>query len=149
MLLALVVGLTFGLPAVAPAEPTDLSGQELTAADLAAGDSVIVVWAPWSPRCRDVAAPIRAIKAAWGERAGVLTVVFQDRPERVRRFMEDADLDVPVFLDSDGSFAKRHGIATLPSLLLLRDGEPLYRGPLPVDPVPLVGRHLGLSLPLP
>ena len=38
-----------------------------------------------------------------------------------------------MFLDSDGGFSKKFGIAVLPGLLVVMDGEVVYRGKLPDD----------------
>ena len=142
-LLLLVCGFCPTPCAAADVALPGLDGGELVPGDLESGDHVIVVWAPWSPRCRDIATSVGQLQLAWGERARVLTVVFQDSPDRIRRFLAENSLETPVFLDLEGTFSKRHGVATLPTLLVFRDGQRLFRGQLPVDAVPLVDRHLG------
>ncbi len=37
-------------------------------------------------------------------------------------------------MDPDGAFSKKHNIATLPGLLIVKDGQVAYRGKLPEDP---------------
>ncbi len=111
-----------------------LDGGALTERDVASGATVLVVWAGWSPRCRDVVARTNRIASEFGGRARVATVNFQETPEEARAFLADKNLRVPVYMDRDGSFAKRHRVTTLPGLLVYRDGEVRYAGKLPDDP---------------
>lgn len=111
-----------------------LRGGQLTEQDLASGATVIVVWASWSPRCRDIVERANAIAASWGGRARVVTVDFQEDGADVERFLAGKDLRAPVYLDRDGEFSKANAIATLPGLIVYRDGQARYRGKLPADP---------------
>lgn len=111
-----------------------LRGGELTEQDLASGTTVIVVWASWSPRCRDIVERTNAIAERWGGRARVVTVDFQEEAADVERFLAGKDLRAPVYLDADGEFSKANAISTLPGLIVMRDGQARYRGKLPADP---------------
>lgn len=124
-----------------------LESGQLSEADLEEGVTILVVWASWSPRCRDVAARIQALAASWSGRARVASVVFQEDPETVRRFLDDHNLDgdnlaAPVYIDTSGAFSKKHAVATLPSLLVFADGKTAFRGKLPADPDPIIERAL-------
>ncbi len=110
-----------------------LRGGQLTSADLSRGALVLVVWASWSPRCRDIAERANAISDRFGDRARVVTIDFQEDPREVDAFLAGKNLRVEVFLDRDGEFSKAYGIATLPGLIVLRDGEVRYQGKLPAD----------------
>ncbi len=141
------------LLAVAPgasgtAERWSLHGLEngrLTAADLDDGPAILVVWASWSPRCRDIVPRINALTRKWSPQARVAAVVFQEDAEAVRGFLAGQTLDAPVYLDESGSFAKKHAVTTLPSLLIFEAGEVSFRGKLPVNPDPVIERTLGSS----
>ncbi len=111
-----------------------LDGGQLTGADLARGDVVVVVWASWSPRCRDIAERVNALTRGWGNKARIVTVDFQEEPAAVREFLRDKKLSAPVFLDRDGEFSKAHAVTTLPGLVVFRDGTARYQGKLPTDP---------------
>ena len=115
-----------------------LDGGALTEGDVASGGTVLVVWAGWSPRCRDIVERANGIAADVGGRARVATVNFQETPEEARGFLAGKNLRVPVYLDRDGSFAKRHRVSTLPGLVVYRDGEVRYAGKLPDDPGPTI-----------
>lgn len=120
-----------------------LGGGELTEARLAQGATLLVVWASWSPRCRDIVPQTNALVERWGERGQVVTVVFQEEPQTVEGFLRGQTLRAPVYLDRDGAFSKKHAVTTLPSLVIFRDGEAVYQGKLPAEPDSLIRRYLG------
>ena len=97
------------------------------------GDAIVVFFASWSPRCRDVAERAKELEEKWGSRASVFLVAFQEGEEEVRDFLAGAQGEVDVLRDVDGSFSKRHGIITLPSLLVIESGSVAFRGRLPAD----------------
>lgn len=111
-----------------------LRGESLSEADLAKGVTIIVVWASWSPRSRDVVERVNPLAARWNGRARVLTVNFQEERSAVDGFLAGKSLSVPVCLDADGSFSKKYNVATLPGLLVVKDGQVAYRGKLPENP---------------
>jgi thiol-disulfide isomerase/thioredoxin len=126
------------LLAAAPASAQDgfalpgLAGGQLTPADLGQGATIVVVWASWSPRSRNIAAQVNPIAEAWRGRANVLTVNFQEDTGAAQQGSEG--LQVPVYLDRDGAFAKRYSVTTLPGLVVFRDGQAVYHGKLPPNP---------------
>jgi len=111
-----------------------LGGERLAESDLTRGTVIIVVWASWSPRSRDVVARVNPLASRWGGQARVVTVNFQEDRKEVEAFLAGKGLSAPVFLDPDGAFSKKHGVATLPGLLIFKDGQVAYRGKLPDDP---------------
>lgn len=111
-----------------------LGGEELRDSDLAQGTTIIVVWASWSPRGRDVVERVNALSGRWGRQARVITVNFQEDRQTVEGFLAGKGLRVPVFLDADGAFAKRYAVTNLPGLLVIQNGVPAYDAKLPDDP---------------
>ncbi len=111
-----------------------LRGGQLTSADLAQGTTLVVVWASWSPRCRDIVERVGTLASNWSGRARVVTVDFQEEPADIERFLAGKSLAAPVYLDRDGEFSKAHAVATLPGLIVFRDGQARYQGKLPADP---------------
>lgn len=132
--------LVFAALATAPVVAQDewrLPGLEsgaLTSGDVAHGTTIVVLFAGWSPRCADVVERSNHIAAKWGGRARVALVDFQEEAGEVQGFLAGKGAQAPVYLDGDGSFAKRYALANLPGLLLLRDGAVLYAGRLPDQP---------------
>ncbi len=111
-----------------------LRGEELRDADLAQGTTIVVVWASWSPRGRDIVERVNHLVDRWGGRARVITVNFQEDRGTVEGFLNGKSLRAPVFLDTDGSFSKKNAVTTLPGLLVIQNGEAAYRAKLPDDP---------------
>lgn len=149
LLLAVILSLLLlaGSAGWAPAQEAKLrlpalQGDELAEGDLARGVTVVVVWASWSPRCRDIVERVNPIAQRWGDRARVITVNFQEDRETAGRFLEGKDLEIPVYLDTDGAFSKKYAVTTLPGLLIFKDGETAYRGRLPDDPDRLLSEIL-------
>lgn len=120
-----------------------LDGGALSGADLSSGDSIVVVWAGWSPRCRDIVRRVNEIESKWKGRARVVTVNFQEDPEAIRGFLEGKNLGAPVYLDRRGTFSKRNAVTTLPGLLIYQGGEVAFKGKLPTDVDSLITRTLG------
>lgn len=138
-LLALAGGALFA------AEPIVLEGLDsgrLSEADLERGTTIVVVWASWSPHCRDLVSRVGALSASWSSRARIVTVVFQEDAHTVRAFLAGQKLAAPVFLDVSGAFSKKHAVTSLPGLLIFQDGERRYGGRLPPDADALISRTL-------
>lgn len=119
-----------------------LDGGKLDAAELERGPAIVVVWASWSPKCRDIVPRVNALARKWSPRARVVTVVFQEEGDTVRAFLEGKGLRAPVYLDSSGAFAKKYAVTTLPGLLIFNRGQADFRGQLPVNPDPVIERAL-------
>lgn len=113
----------------------------LEPADLESGSTIMVFWASWSPRCRDIVERTNAIAEDWGGRATVVTINFQEEADVARDFI-GGELDVDTYLDSDGALSKQHTMTSLPGLLIYRDGEVAFRGKLPADPSGLIAQAL-------
>lgn len=111
-----------------------LGGESLSDADVGQGATVVVVWASWSPKSRDIVERVNQISGRWSAKARVVTVSFQEEKAAVSGFLAGKGLSVPVFLDADGAFSRKYSIATLPGLLVIKDGQAVYRGKLPEDP---------------
>lgn len=132
---ALALALFAGLPASAQGPVLQgLGGEQLSEADLAQGTTIFIVWASWSPHSRDVVGRVNQVAQRWGGRARVVTVNFQEDRGAVESFLAGKGMGATVFLDADGAFSKKYAVATLPGLLILKDGRIAYRGKLPDDP---------------
>jgi len=126
-----------GLARLAGAEGVSLAclgGERLSDGDLSRGTTIVVIWASWSPRSRDVVQRINPIASRWKGSARVMTVNFQEERQTVEGFLAGKGLGAPVCLDPDGLFSRKYNVATLPVLLVVKDGQVAYRGKLPDDP---------------
>lgn len=113
---------------------TGLAGEHLSDADLAQGTTIVVVWASWSPRSHDIVERLQPLAGRWRAQAKVMTVDFEEDRKAVEAFLAGKTVGLPVFLDTEGAFSKKYAIATLPGLLVLKEGKTLYHGKLPEDP---------------
>ena len=107
-----------------------LAGGALAESDLASGDHVLLFFAGWSPRCRDIVERSDAVHGAWNSKARVALVDFQEKPAEVRKFFGGRSPKAPIYLDGDGAFAKKYSVTQLPFVLVFRGGEGVARGRL-------------------
>lgn len=119
-----------------------LGGERLSEADLGQGSTIVVVWASWSPRSRDIVGRVNSLVDRWGGKARVVTVNFQDERSKVERFLVGKGLNAPVFLDLEGTFSKKYAVATLPGLLIVKNGRVVFSGKLPEDPDRTIAERL-------
>lgn len=137
---AVVLAGLFSAPLAAqPVNLPGLDGGALRQADLDQGKVVAVVWASWSPRCRDIVERVNGLVDRWGGQARVVTVDFQEERGDIQGFLAGKSLRAPVYLDADGAFSKKYAITSLPGLVVMVNGNAAYAGKLPDDP----GRVLG------
>lgn len=139
----LLAAASAGLAQRADVELAGLDSGSLKEADLLEGASIVVIWASWSPRCRDIVERVNALHGKWNSRAKVITVDFQEEPGAIREFLSGQRLRPPVYLDRSGAFSKKNAVTTLPGLLIYKDGRVLYRGKLPDDADSLISQVLG------
>lgn len=137
--LAVLVGTVVpaSIGSVAAAEDLGLQGlrgERLSEADLAQGATIFIVWASWSPHSRNIVERVNPLVQRWSGKARVVTVNFQEERGAVEGFLAGKNLGATVYLDADGSFSKKYAVATLPGLLVVKDGRVAYRGRLPEDP---------------
>lgn len=111
-----------------------LDGGSLDERRLNRGPVIVVVWASWSPRCRDIVERVNDLADRWGDRADVLTVNFQEDPAAVRAFLTGHQLKAPVFLDAgNADFSKQFAVTRVPRLLVFKQGATALNVNLPQD----------------
>ncbi len=118
-----------------------LDGASLDSSQLSSGQFVLVFWASWSPRGRDVVERVAALNQQFGSRARFYLVNFQEDEATARQFLGNRR-SVPVLLDRDGALAKRHAVLNLPGLVVFKNGQAVYSGRLPNDAAALLQGHL-------
>jgi thiol-disulfide isomerase/thioredoxin len=119
-----------------------LGGEHLSESDMSRGVNIVVVWASWSPRSRDIVQRVNPIASRWKGSARVATVNFQEERKVVEGFLAGKSLGAPVCLDPDGLFSHRYNVANLPGLLVVKDGKILFQGKLPDDPERVIAELL-------
>jgi thiol-disulfide isomerase/thioredoxin len=144
---ALALLITSAIPTMAQAAQEihlqGLRGERLGEGELAKGTTIVIFWTSWSPHSRDIVARVNPLSQRWGGKARVVTVNFEEDRPVVEGFLSGKGFSVPAFLDSDGAFARKYAVAALPGLLILRDGQVVYKGRLPEDPDRVIADFLG------
>jgi len=120
-----------------------LKGGELQPADLDQGVVIAVVWASWSPRCRDIVPRVNAIADRWGSQARVISVNFQEDRSEAESFLGNQQSKAKVYLDEDGTFSKRYSVTNLPGLVIFKDGKTAFSGKLSNNPDSLIAQTIG------
>jgi thiol-disulfide isomerase/thioredoxin len=119
-----------------------LDGGSLTLADLEGRDSIVVFWASWSPKCRDIVERLNRLHSQWSGSAAVVSVNFQEDAAEIRDFLRGQNLRPPVYLDLQGAFSRKHAVTDLPGLVIYRDGKVAYQGRMPQDVDSVIRRVL-------
>ncbi len=90
------------------------------------GQDVVVLdfWATWCVPCRQAMPQVeRAVKAFRSKGVELYAVNVGESAEEVRRFLEQVKPDITVALDPKGKVARRFGVESFPSLVIIgKDG---------------------------
>jgi thiol-disulfide isomerase/thioredoxin len=146
---AAALALLLAVAAAAPAEAqgggdrlAGLDGGSLTLADLEGRASIVVFWASWSPKCRDIVERLNSLHSQWSGSAAVVSVNLQEDAAEIRDFLAGQNLRPPVYLDTQGAFSRKHAVTDLPGLVIYRDGKVAYQGRMPQDVDSVIRRVL-------
>ncbi len=104
---------------------TDLEGKAWSLAGLKGRAVVLNFWASWCEPCRAEMPSLERL-ARRHERAGlvVLSVNYQETAPKIRQFLEQLPLSLPILLDRDGEAAGAWTPRVFPTTVLVdRDGQ--------------------------
>lgn len=139
--LAALLAVALGVPASAAGELREMRGGNLQAAGISDQDVIVILWASWSPRCRDIVERVNGLNAKWSSKARVVAMSFNEDRADVEAFLAGKEARVAVVLDQGGEFAKGNGITSLPGVVLVRGGKVVHAGKMPDDIDSLLGSH--------
>ena len=90
---------------------------------------LINFWATWCEPCRQEMPSIQRLRDRLAGKPFVVLAVNVDEPEaRVRRFLSQTQLDLPVLLDPNKAVTRGWGVRVLPaSFIVGPDGRTRYR----------------------
>jgi peroxiredoxin len=90
---------------------------------------VINFWATWCEPCREEMPSLQRLRARLPEKSFAVLAINVDEPEaRVRRFLEETRLDVPVLLDPNKTATRAWGVRVMPTTFVIApDGRIRYR----------------------
>jgi len=94
----------------------DLDGRALDPASWKGKVLLVNFWATWCGPCREEMPAMQALGRELADRGlVVLAVNYEESPDRVRRFLRDAGLSLPVLLDAEGAVARQYRVTALPA----------------------------------
>ena len=102
-----------------------LDGGTLDGQQLAGGDVVLWMWAPWCPQCNREAPHVAEAVAAFGDEVTFVGVAGHDTDEAHRAFVEEHGLDrMLTLVDDDGSLWAQYDVSYQPAWVFVnQDGE--------------------------
>jgi cytochrome c biogenesis protein CcmG/thiol:disulfide interchange protein DsbE len=97
----------------------DLDGKVVSLADLAGRPVVINFWATWCQPCVVEHPTLLAGARRYADRVAFLGVVYQDRPDLIRRFVAERGAWGPSLIDNDSEVAIAYGVYGAPETFIL------------------------------
>lgn len=98
----------------------DLDGQPIRLADLAGRPVIVNFWASWCGPCFEEFPMLRTAAAEHAaERLAIVGVVYQDRSESARGFMEGLGASWPAAMDPGGRVAAAYGVHAPPETFFI------------------------------
>lgn len=106
----------------------DAHGKTFNKTDYQGQVTVINFWATWCPPCvQEIPSLNRLKKHMNGLPFELISVNYAEDKETIINFMKKVNVEFPVLLDNNGSFAKKWNVVTYPSTFIVApDGEIKY-----------------------
>ena len=82
-------------------------------------------WATWCGPCRVAMPTLVEVSRQYADK-GVryFAVNLREKPEVIRKYLKDANLDIAVPLDDDGGVARKYGVRAIPTMIIVgKDGK--------------------------
>lgn len=98
----------------------DQNGKELRLSDFHGSVILLNFWATWCPPCRAEMPSMEELsKKLENSDFVMIPINVQESSELVEAFLEDSEIDFPVYYDFDGSAAREVGIIGFPTSVLI------------------------------
>jgi peroxiredoxin len=99
----------------------DTEGRSWRLADLRGSVVLINFWATWCPPCRTEMPSLSRLFKDSMEREDlvVLTVLYQDDPEKAKAYFKDEGFSMPIILDPSGEMARDYGLTGVPETFVI------------------------------
>ena len=114
---------------ITPFVLSDIKGQQHSLSDYRGKVVLVNFWATWCEPCRQEMPSIQRLRDKFAGKAFAAFAVNVDEPEaRVRTFIKQSGLDLPVLLDTNKTVTRNWGVRVLPVTFLVdREGRVRYR----------------------
>jgi peroxiredoxin len=102
-------------------ELADLQGRTWRLSDMAGSAVFINFWATWCKECIEEMPSIQRLyeETKGNERFLLLSILYQDEPEKARKFMESNSYTFPVLLDPAGVTARAYRLTGVPETYIV------------------------------
>lgn len=91
--------------------------------------TLMIFWATWCPSCKQALPEMEGLAASRGDKANVIAVSLDEKPEALDAYLEKHPLQLPVFL-GDRALAVRFGIEAIPTLVIFdKKGKQIFAKP--------------------
>jgi len=103
----------------------DINGRKVKLSDYKGKIVILNFWATWCPYCVQEMPDLDELHAEFSKDgdAVILTVDVEESIEKVKKFVEDKKLTLPVLMDYDGKVAGMYGVNSFPTTYVInRDG---------------------------
>jgi len=105
-----------------------LNGKTVSLSDYRGRIVFLNFWATWCIYCREEMPDLNEVNRELlkGGDAVIITVDVQESLEKVKDYMENEKLDLPVLLDSDGKVAGMYGVEGYPTTFVIKKDGTVY-----------------------
>ena len=86
------------------------------------GENVVVLdfWATWCPPCKKALPIVEKLTKKFEDKGVVIYAVDQrEEAKTVRKYLKDADLDLNVLMDTEGSVGNKFGVRSIPTTVVI------------------------------
>ncbi|MCX7959122.1 MAG: TlpA family protein disulfide reductase [Deltaproteobacteria bacterium] len=106
----------------------DAQGRVVTENDLKNGVYILHFWATW---CRSCEQELFGISKIQNKNLRIMCISVDEEPSNAVKFLEERNLNLPLFFDKEGKAAKAFGTLKYPETYIVRDGQVIikFEGP--------------------
>jgi len=116
-----------------------IDGDPITLSDLRGRWVLVNFWATWCAPCRDEMPLLASLAATQRDTLTVLAVNMREDPAKVRAYLAELNMTLPILVDPDDATLLAYGVRGLPvSFLIAPDGALARRivGPIQTGDIP-------------
>ena len=107
----------------------DASGQRFVRDNYKGKVTVVNFWASWCPPCvEEIPSLNRLRQAMQGKPFELISIDYAEDTQRIKKFLQQVNVDFPVLLDSDGKVAASWGVLVFPSTFVIGPDGMIHYG---------------------
>ena len=122
-----------GAPALPALALQDITGKTIDAARLSNRPVIVELWATWCPPCRSTMAWLPSLQKKYGDRATVLAIAVDSKPDDVRKMAGSFKPNYPIVMGTPEVIKAFGAVAAVPKVIVYdargRRSKVLYGAP--------------------